>query len=145
MSFFFQSMCPSPLTLECAQKSFDDFPEGDFRRAIPKFAQKNFPHILKLVEGLQVFGKKYDATAAQVALAWLLAQGPDIIPIPGSRQIKYIEENAAAIKVLDKLSKEDVKEIRKLCEEAEKNLSGEERYAPQGMEVIYVDTPPFKG
>lgn len=53
-----------------------------------RYSSENFPNILKLVDGLKQIGQKYNATAGQVALAWLLAQGDDVIPIPGTRQIK---------------------------------------------------------
>ena len=55
---------------------------------IPRYSKENFPSILKLVDGLKKIGEKHKATAGQVALTWLLAQGEDIIPIPGSTKIK---------------------------------------------------------
>ena len=89
------------------QKSVDELEDGDFRKDVPKWVllsyrlrqwfldlslsnryRDNFPNILKLVDGLQKLGKKHNATAGQVALAWLLAQGEDIIPIPGTKGIK---------------------------------------------------------
>lgn len=66
----------------------DDFEEGDFRRMVPRYSKENFPKILKLANGLKVIGEKHGATAGQVSLAWLLAQGEDIIPIPGTTKIK---------------------------------------------------------
>ncbi|KAG8221407.1 NADP-dependent oxidoreductase domain-containing protein [Butyriboletus roseoflavus] len=73
-------------------KSPDDFDEGDFRRFVPRYSKENFPKVLKLVEEFQNIGKEYNATAGQVVLAWLLAQGEDVIPIPGTKKIKYLEE-----------------------------------------------------
>lgn len=71
------------------QKSPDDFEDTDFRKAIPRYSAENFPNILKLADGLKSIGTKYGgATAGQVALAWLFAQGDDIIPIPGTKKIK---------------------------------------------------------
>jgi aryl-alcohol dehydrogenase-like predicted oxidoreductase len=70
------------------QKSPDDFEEGDFRRTVPRYSKENFPNILKIVDGLKEIGAKHGATPGQVALAWLLGQGEDIIPIPGTRKIK---------------------------------------------------------
>jgi aryl-alcohol dehydrogenase-like predicted oxidoreductase len=70
------------------QKSPDDFEEGDFRRSVPRYSAKNFPNILKLADGLKAVGARHDASAGQVALAWLLAQGPDVVPIPGTRKVK---------------------------------------------------------
>lgn len=54
---------------------------------LPRFSQENFPKILRVVDGIQAIAKKYYATAGQVTLAWLLAQGDDIIPIPGTSRI----------------------------------------------------------
>jgi aryl-alcohol dehydrogenase-like predicted oxidoreductase len=74
------------------QKSPDDFEEDDFRRSIPRYSKENFPNILKIVDGLKVIGSKHNATPGQVALAWLLGQGEDVIPIPGTRKIKVSTE-----------------------------------------------------
>lgn len=63
-------------------KSPDDFEEGDFRKYAPRYNKDNFPKNLKLVEKLQEFAKAKSCTSGQLSLAWLLAQGGDIIPIP---------------------------------------------------------------
>lgn len=115
------------------------FEEGDFRHNHPKYSKENFPNILKLVDGLKEIGAAHNASAAQVAIAWLLAQGT--IPIPGSKQIKYIEENIESAKV--KLSEEDLKKIRALADATEKNVTGD-RYPPGFMEQILADTPPLE-
>ena len=73
--------------LNSQQKSPDDFEEGDFRRYIARYSKENFPNILKLADGLKEIGKKYNATAGQIALAWVLAQGEDVIPIPGTTKL----------------------------------------------------------
>jgi aryl-alcohol dehydrogenase-like predicted oxidoreductase len=65
-------------------KGPDDFENGDFRKAIPRYSVENFPKILQVVDGLKEIGARRGATAGQVALAWVLAQGTDVIPIPGS-------------------------------------------------------------
>ncbi|KAJ7659161.1 Aldo/keto reductase, partial [Mycena polygramma] len=119
-------------------KSTDEFEDGDFRKAIPRYSAENFPNILKLADGLKAIGAKYNnATAGQVALAWLLAQGDDIIPIPGTKKIKYLEENFAAAKLT--LSAEDVQAVRDIAAEAD--TSQGDRY-PAGMqEMLFVDTP----
>lgn len=70
------------------QRSPDDFEEGDFRKIIPRYSKENFPNILKLADGLQKIGARHGATAGQVSLAWLLAQGSDVIPIPGTTSIE---------------------------------------------------------
>ncbi|OOF90912.1 hypothetical protein ASPCADRAFT_10053 [Aspergillus carbonarius ITEM 5010] len=107
--------------------------EDDFRRTIPRYAA-GLDKILAIVQRFKVIGEKHGCTPAQVALAWLLAQGPDIFPIPGTRSVKYLEENAAAVDVV--LSEEEVGEIRELVEKA--GFEGE-RY-PHGM-PIFPDTP----
>lgn len=76
-------------------RSLDDLPEHDFRRMTPKYSKKNFLKILKLVEEVEVLAKTHGCTPAQVCLAWLMVQGEDVIPIPGTRTIKYLEENTA--------------------------------------------------
>lgn len=98
-------------------KSPADIPEGDFRQMLPKYSQENFPQILELVEGLQGIAKAHDSTTAQVALAWLLAQGPDIIPIPGTKSTSRMDENAAS--ALLKLSDKEVQDVRELVERTE--------------------------
>jgi aryl-alcohol dehydrogenase-like predicted oxidoreductase len=68
------------------QKSFDDIPANDFRKNI-KFYKDSFPKILNVSETLKAIGQRHNATAGQIALAWVLAQGDDIIPIPGTKRI----------------------------------------------------------
>ena len=89
-------------------------PEGDLRRLYPKYSEKNFPNILKLLQALENVAGSHQSTPAQVALAWLLAQGPDIIPIPGTKSPARMNENAASA-VLH-LSDQEVQEIRTLVE-----------------------------
>ncbi|KAJ6589504.1 Aldo keto reductase [Mycena capillaripes] len=120
-------------------KSPDDFEDGDFRKAIPRYSAENFPNILKLADGLKAIGVKYNnATAGQVALAWLLAQGDDIIPIPGTKKIKYLEENLGALKV--SLSAEDVKAVREVAAAAD--AAKGERYPASMIALMFADTPP---
>ncbi|KAF8156630.1 Aldo keto reductase [Crassisporium funariophilum] len=119
-----------------AYKSPDDFPEGDFRRSVPNFSKENFPNVLKLVENLQQLGQKHNATAGQVTLAWLLAQSPNVIPIPGTKKIKYLKENVGAANI--KLSTEEVAEIRKLVNQANPGTLG--RYAPEHSTNLLGDT-----
>lgn len=116
----------------------EDFPDNDFRKNLPKFSKENFPTILKFANGLKEIGNAYGATAAQVAIAWLVEQG--VIPIPGAKQLKYVEENLAAGKI--KLSEDDLKKIRILADECEKNSKGD-RYPPSLVGQLLVDTPPL--
>jgi len=121
-------------------KSFDDIPEGDFRAATPKYSRENFPKILDLVAKIGAVAEKHGATVSQVGLAWLLAQGDDIIPIPGTRTLKYLEENTNAMNV--KLTDEEVKQLRRYAEETE--LIGD-RYPIAMMGPVLGDTPPLSG
>ncbi|KAL8829465.1 MAG: hypothetical protein Q9170_006153 [Blastenia crenularia] len=91
-------------------KSPADFEEGDFRRYSPRFSEENFPKNLELVKHLQEIAQKKKCTSGQLSLAWLLAQGEDVFPIPGTKKIKYLEENLDALKV--KINDAENKEIR---------------------------------
>ncbi|WP_329128622.1 aldo/keto reductase [Streptomyces sp. NBC_01476] len=73
-----------------------DFAEGDFRRGNPRFSGENFRRNLRLADEVQAVAAQAGATSAQVALAWLLAQGDDIAPIPGTKRVSRVEENTAA-------------------------------------------------
>ena len=80
-----------------AIKSPEDFDADDYRRSSPRFQGDNFRRNLELVEKVKQFAAQAGATPGQLALAWVLAQGEDIVPIPGTKRRKYIEENAAAV------------------------------------------------
>ena len=77
-------------------RSLDDLPESDLRRNHPRFQGDNFDHNLRLVRVVERIAATSGVTAAQVALAWVLRRGDDIVPIPGTRHIRYLEENAGA-------------------------------------------------
>lgn len=89
-----------------ALKSPDDFAADDYRRFSPRFQGENFKRNLQLVEQVQALAAEKNVTAGQLALAWVLAQGDYLIPIPGTKQRKYLEENVAALDVV--LSQEDL-------------------------------------
>ncbi|KAF7297138.1 SNF2 family DNA-dependent ATPase [Mycena indigotica] len=91
-------------------RSRDDFEEGDYRRTLPRFSEANFAQNVALVDRLQAIADRYGATSTQVALAWILAEHPDFFPIPGTRNISRLEENAQSAML--QLSPEDVSEIR---------------------------------
>ncbi len=82
-----------------AFKTPDDLPEDDWRRANPRFQGENFRYNLHLAERIRNLAESKGCTPAQLALAWLLAQGPDVVPIPGTRHVERLEENAGAINV----------------------------------------------
>ena len=90
-------------------KHFEDFAPDDYRRNAPRFQGENFQKNLDLVKRVEAIAKEKGCTPGQLALAWLLAQGQDIIPIPGTKRRKYLEENAGALNV--KLSPHDLKRI----------------------------------
>jgi aryl-alcohol dehydrogenase-like predicted oxidoreductase len=77
-------------------RSADQFGADDFRANNPRFAKGNFEQNLKIVDTVEAVGKEAGATPAQVALAWVLAQGEDVVPIPGTKHVSRLEENAAA-------------------------------------------------
>lgn len=110
------------------------------RRTSPKFKAENFPHINALVASLAEIGQAHNgATPVQVTLAWLLTQGDDIIPIPGSKQMKYVEENLGAARV--KLSEAEIKKIRELCDEIEKVTAQDRIYGAAAAAMSWVETP----
>src|SRR5213075_1171430 len=80
-------------------KSPDDFPEDDFRKNHPRFTGENFQKNLRLVEEVVAMAKEKGCTTAQLALAWVLAQGEDIVPIPGTKHVKYLDDNIGALDV----------------------------------------------
>jgi aryl-alcohol dehydrogenase-like predicted oxidoreductase len=83
--------------------------QGDFRRQHPRFQGENLERNLDLVAGLEAIAAEKNCTPAQLALAWVLAQGTDIVPIPGTKRVKYLEENVGALGV--RLTPEDLKRI----------------------------------
>jgi aryl-alcohol dehydrogenase-like predicted oxidoreductase len=90
-------------------KKFEDLAEDDYRRFSPRFQGENFDKNIKLVEQVEAIAKEKGVTASQLALAWVLAQGDDIVPIPGTKRRKYLEQNAGAADVI--LSQEDLARI----------------------------------
>ena len=88
---------------------FEDFPEDDYRRFSPRFQGENFQKNLHLVRRVEEIAKEKGAKPAQLALAWVLAQDKNIVPIPGTKRRKYLEDNVAALEV--QLSAEDLRRI----------------------------------
>jgi aryl-alcohol dehydrogenase-like predicted oxidoreductase len=112
-------------------QSPDDFEEDDFRRTSPRFQGENFRKNLELVERVREIATEKDVTPGQLALAWLLHQGEDIVPIPGTKRREYLEENAGAAGVT--LSEED---LRRIDEVAPKGVAVGERYPEALMRTI---------
>lgn len=101
----------------------DDFEEGDFRRNNPRFQGENFQKNLEMVEKVKEIAQEKGVKPGQLALAWVLAQGDDIVPIPGTRHINYLEENIAAVDI--ELTADDLK---RLDEAAPKGGTAGDRY-----------------
>jgi aryl-alcohol dehydrogenase-like predicted oxidoreductase len=112
-------------------KSPADFPEDDFRKHHPRFAGENFQKNLQLVEEVEALAKEKGCTAAQLALAWVLALGEDIVPIPGTKHVRYLDENLGALEV--KLTDED---LERLDEILPPGAAAGQRYHERGMETV---------
>ena len=113
-------VCYSPIgrgMMSGQYRSPKDFPEGDFRSYSPRFSEENFPKNLKLVDQIVEIARKKGVEPSQLTLAWILAQGDDFFPIPGTTNAQRLDENLGALKV--RLTSEEEKEIRKVCESAE--------------------------
>jgi aryl-alcohol dehydrogenase-like predicted oxidoreductase len=93
-------------------KTPEEIPENDFRRMNPRFQGEDFYRNRALTERVEAIAARKGATASQLALAWVLSRGEDIVPIPGTKRVKYLEENAGAAKVV--LSADDAQELDEL-------------------------------
>ncbi len=96
-------------------RSAEDFEEGDFRRYNPRFSAENFSKNLEIVKTVEEIAKSKSATPAQIALAWVISRGDDVFPIPGTKRIKFLQENIEAISIsLDKTEIEKLDKLYKL-------------------------------
>ncbi|HZX93082.1 MAG TPA: aldo/keto reductase [Myxococcales bacterium] len=109
----------------------EDLPQDDFRRNHPRFQGENFHRNLELVKRVEEIAREKKVTASQLALAWVLSRGSDVVPIPGTKQRKYLEENAAAARV--QLSPED---LRRIEEVAPRGAASGERYPAAAMRAL---------
>ena len=112
-------------------QKFEDLAEDDYRRTSPRFQGDNFQKNLELVRRVGEIAEKRGCTPGQLALAWLLAQGKDIIPIPGTKRRTYLEENAASADI--KLSQDD---LNKIDEVAPQGVAAGKRYPEQLMNLV---------
>jgi aryl-alcohol dehydrogenase-like predicted oxidoreductase len=112
-------------------RSYEDFAPDDFRRTSPRFQGENFAKNLELVDRIRTIAGEKSCTASQLALAWVLAQGDDIVPIPGTKHRRYLEENARAADI--RLSPADLKRIDEI---APKGAAAGLRYTADGMRFI---------
>ncbi len=112
-------------------QSPDDFEADDYRRTSPRFQGENFQKNLDLVKRIEQMAQSRGCTTAQLALAWVLAQGSDIVPIPGTKHRKRLEENLGALNV--QLSPDDLAQIEDMMPS---NAIAGERYAPAMMQMV---------
>ncbi len=111
--------------------SKEDLAQDDFRRTLPRFDDEHWQNNKKLVDDFADFAKSKNASPAQLALAWVLAQGDDIIPIPGTKRIKYLEENDKAVDI--NLSRGDLDMIEEIVS---KHPDVGERYSEGAMKLV---------
>ena len=112
-------------------QSLDDLPADDYRRNSPRFQGENFQKNLDLVERVEELARRKKCTASQLALAWVLAQGDDIVPIFGTKRRIYLEENLKALDV--ELTESDLDEIESI---APKGVTAGARYHEAGMRTV---------
>ncbi|MFL5420139.1 MAG: aldo/keto reductase [Myxococcales bacterium] len=112
-------------------QKFEDLPQDDYRRNHPRFQGANFDQNLRLVERVKQIAKEKSATPSQLALAWVLAQGKDVVPIPGTKKRRYLEENARGADI--KLTPE---ELRRIADAAPKGSTAGDRYPAQAMAAL---------
>jgi len=109
----------------------EDLPEGDFRRNNPRFQGENFAQNLRLVERVKAIAAEKRVTASQLALAWVLSRGEDVVPIPGTKRRRYLEENVAAVDV--RLGPDDLARIE---EAAPRGAFAGTRYPAEQMKRL---------
>ena len=112
-------------------RRLEDIPEGDYRRNAPRFQGENFQKNLELVGHVNAIAKKKGVTASELALAWVMARGKDIVPIPGTKRRAYLEENVRACAVV--LAPEDLAQIDAV---APKGVAAGPRYPEAGMRSV---------
>src|SRR6184192_1452637 len=112
-------------------RSFEDLPEDDYRRTSPRFQGENFQRNLALVKQVEEIAREKKCTPAQLALAWVLAQGHDIVPIPGTKRRKYLQENVGALDVA--LTNKD---LARIDEVAPQEAVAGPRYPDWAMKMV---------
>ncbi len=113
-------------------KRFEDLPADDYRRHSPRFQGDNFNKNLALVGKIEAIAARKGCTPGQLALAWVLARGTDIVPIPGTKRLRYLEENLTATNVV--LTAAETDEIEAILPSG---AAAGERYHPQGMASVH--------
>jgi aryl-alcohol dehydrogenase-like predicted oxidoreductase len=112
-------------------RTFDDLPADDFRRNAPRFQGENFVKNLNLVKKIEEMAAHKGCTPGQLALAWVLARGDDIVPIPGTKRVKYLDENLGALQV--RLTPEELRQIDAILPAG---AASGDRYHAQAMQAI---------
>ena len=112
-------------------KKSEDLPAGDFRRNSPRFQGDNFKKNLDLVANVEVLAKKKGVSAGQIALAWVIAQGKDIAPIPGTTRREHLDENADALKITFSQA-----ELDEIDSKIPKNAASGQRYPEAAMRML---------
>ncbi len=114
-----------------AIKSPDDLDEGDFRRGNPRFRREVFDKNMELVRVVEEIADGHDVKPSQIAIAWVLSRGDDVVPIPGTKRVKYLEENVAAAEI--ELTEDD---LRRLDEAFPVGAAEGERYPAEAMKGL---------
>jgi aryl-alcohol dehydrogenase-like predicted oxidoreductase len=114
-------------------RRFEDLEPDDWRRAVPRFQGENFNRNLQLVEKIRELAGRKGVKPSQLALAWVLARGRDIVPIPGTKHVRYLEENVAAVNV--RLTPEELREIDAI---APMGAAAGMRYPEEGMRSVHL-------
>jgi aryl-alcohol dehydrogenase-like predicted oxidoreductase len=114
-----------------AFRSIEDLPADDTRRNLPRFQGANFGKNLKLVGRIRELAAAKDCTPSQLALAWVLAQGPDIVPIPGTKRVKYLDENLGALDV--RLTQSELEQIDAILPAG---AASGDRYPERAMQAV---------
>jgi aryl-alcohol dehydrogenase-like predicted oxidoreductase len=112
-------------------QKFEDIPENDYRRHAPRFQGENFEKNLKLVERIKEIAAQKGCTPAQLALAWVLSRGENVIPIPGTKRRAYLDQNLGALEIPISAA-----ELLRIDEIAPLGVAAGERYAPSGMQRV---------
>ncbi len=112
-------------------RKLEDLPADDYRRSSPRFQGENFAKNLELVKEVEAMAREKGCTASQLALAWVLAQGEEIVPIPGTKKMHYLEENIGAAAL--KLTHEDIKRLAKI---APQGAASGPRYSEASMQHV---------
>ncbi|QRK09138.1 aldo/keto reductase [Archangium violaceum] len=117
-------------------KRFEDLAQDDYRRHSPRFQGENFQRNLKLVELIEQLAQRKQCSPAQLALAWVLAQGSDLVPIPGTKRRTYLDDNLGALNV--KLTAQDLADIEAI---APRGVAAGDRYPPAMQQLLQSKTP----